>query len=86
MTLLLLYEEILRIFPRNRFKHKHKIRIVGLKRIYRIFEYSFEIHKQMFVRFETNIRMHKHFGVFWVRKTFGDLGQKKTDFVVVSII
>ena len=33
---------------------------LGLKRIYRIFEYSFEITKRIFVRFETNIRMNLH--------------------------
>ena len=31
--------------------------LIGLKRIYRIFEYSFEMIEQIFVRLETNIRM-----------------------------
>ena len=30
---------------------------VGLKRIYRIFEYSFEMIERIFVRLETNVRM-----------------------------
>ena len=31
--------------------------LLGLKRIYRIFEYSFEMIERIFVRLETNIRL-----------------------------
>ena len=33
---------------------------LGLKRIYRIFEYSFEMIERIFVRLETNIRLEKN--------------------------
>ena len=33
---------------------------IGLKRIYRIFEYSFEMIEQIFVRFETNVRLNEY--------------------------
>ena len=38
----------------------HCMFYLGLKRIYRIFEYSFEIIERIFVRLETNIRLNEY--------------------------